>query len=131
MGYLFDDGQGQLTPSEMRVVAHRVAPPSTAPSTTGSMTGDIIRIPKRITSTTTRKQRYKVSHLPLPAGVSQSWKSVFIPPLLAWAGSQKNPWGLNDTLCAEILHIWGRVYSEYPLRDADIHIVMKVVRLSP
>ena len=114
----------------MRVVAHRVAPPSTAPSTAGSMTGDIIRIPKHIPSTV-RKQRYQVSHLPLPPGVSQSWKNVFIPPLLAWAGSQENPWGLTDILRAEVVHIWGYVYPEYPLIEADIHIVIKVVRVLP
>src|SRR6266851_8620717 len=114
----------------MHVVAHRVAPPSTTPSTAGSMTGDIIHMPKR-TPGTARKQRYKVSHLPLPPGVSQSWKSIFIPPLLAWAGSQENPWGLSDFLRAEVVNIWGRVYPQYPLRETDIHIMVKVVRLPP
>lgn len=120
--------KSQLTPFEMRI-AYRVASPSTAPSTAGSMTGDIIRIPKRIPSAT-RKQRYNVSHLPLPPEIRGSWKSVVVPPLLSWAGSQKNPWVLTEALHVEILHIWGCVYSDYPLRGDSIDIVMKVVRLS-
>ena len=94
------------------------------------MTGDIIHMPK-CTPSATWKQCYKVSHLPLPPGASQSWKNTFIPPLLAWARSQENPWGLSDFLRAEVVHIWDRVYPQYPLREADIHIVVKVVRLSP
>jgi hypothetical protein len=106
---------------------------TTAPatnSTDGSMTGDIIRVPKRDKNSRHRKQRHTVADLPFPRGgkYTQIWRKVFVPNLLAWAGSQDDPFGVNARVSVEAAKIWKRIFPDIELRDVDENILTYVVR---
>jgi hypothetical protein len=93
------------------------------------MTGDIVRVRKYDKGCRRRKQRYTVSDLPFPRGgrYTQTWRKVFVPNLLAWAGSQDDPFGTNGQVHLEATKIWNRVFTDVPLKDADKDILIYVV----
>jgi hypothetical protein len=93
------------------------------------MTGDIIRVPKKDKNCRRRKQRYTVADLPFPRGgkFPQIWRKVFVPNLLAWAGSQDDPFGTNGQVNTEVTNIWKRVFPSIPLKDTDTNILIYVV----
>ena len=54
-------------------------------------------------------QKYMVSDLPFPGGKTHYWHKYFVPCLVAWAGSQDDPFGTNNGVRTEAVCIWGRV----------------------
>lgn len=113
---------------QVRLTKLTAAPATT--STDGSLTGDIIRVPKRDKNSRHQKQRYTVADLPFPRGgrFTQIWRKVFVPNLLAWAGSQDNPFGINGQVSVEAAEIWKRVFPDIMLRETDRDILTYVVR---
>lgn len=115
----------------MNVRLVRLPTPSvtTGTVTEGSMTGDIIRVPRRDKNSRRQKQRFAVADLPFPRGGSyiQTWRKTFIPNLLAWAGSQDDPFGTNGQVHLEVTKIWERVFPDIHLRDTDLDILIYVV----
>ncbi|KAF8494348.1 hypothetical protein F5888DRAFT_1908221 [Russula emetica] len=63
---------------------------------------------------------------PLCTIQSQTWRRVFIPNLLAWAGSQDDPFGANAGVHSEVTGIWKHVFPSIPLKDADMDILVYV-----
>jgi hypothetical protein len=51
-----------------------------------------------------------VSDLPFPGGKTLYWRKYFIPPLIAWAGSQTDPFGTNVGVGSEAAIVWKRVF---------------------
>lgn len=113
----------------MQVKLVKLTTPSAATSTEGSMTGDIVRVPRRDKNPCRRKQRYTVADLPFPRGgrYTQIWRKVFVPNLLAWAGSQDDPFGANGQVHTEVTNIWKRVFPNIQLKDTDMNILVYVV----
>jgi hypothetical protein len=105
-------------------------PPPT--STDGSLTGDIIRVPRHDKNGRHRKQRYTIADLPFPRGgkYTQYWRKIFVPNLLAWAGSQDDPFGANARVHLELANIWKRVFPDITLKETDMDILTYVVRRS-
>jgi len=112
----------------MHVRLVKLTEPSATTSTEGSLTGDIIRVPRR-DKNSRRKQRYTVADLPFPRGgrYTQIWRKVFVPNLLAWAGSQDDPFGANGQVHTEVTNIWKRVFPSILLKDTDLDILIYVV----
>jgi hypothetical protein len=102
---------------------------SATTSTEGSLTGDIIRVPRCDKNSRCRKQRYTVADLPFPRGgkYTQIWRKTFVPNLLAWAGSRDDPFGANGRLHTEVANIWERVFPSIGLKDTDMDILIYVV----
>ncbi|KAI9455129.1 hypothetical protein F5148DRAFT_1377533 [Russula earlei] len=65
--------------------------------------------------------------LPLQHGSvdNQTWRKVFIPLLLAWAGSLEDPFSVNSQIHSEAAKLWARVFSEQ-LSQEDLSTVMRV-----
>lgn len=81
--------------------------------------------------TTTRKVRYSVRDLPLPPCdpyYSDMWRNRFVPSLLAWAGSLRDPFGTNIKLNDEVSNLWKRVFPDIVIRDASTSMDMVIVR---
>jgi hypothetical protein len=97
----------------------------------GSLSGDIVRMPKQ-GHTERRKQRYTTSDLPLPRGGGhiQVWRRRFVPSLLAWAGTQSDPFGItgNKHWDANVVDIWEFIFPNIVLQSDDMVILKKVVR---
>lgn len=77
-----------------------------------------------------RKPRYTVADLPFPAGGGkhlQLWRKAYVPALLAWAGTQDDPFGANGQMNFEIKTIWQRVYSDVPLSNASYEVLQHMV----
>lgn len=85
------------------------------------------QMPKR-----SRRPRYTVADLPFPRGGkdAQTWRRLFVPSLLAWAGSQDDPFGTNSQMDTEIDTIWQHIYPAIALNDATHEILQNVVRAS-
>jgi hypothetical protein len=106
------------------------------PSTTteGSLTGDIVRVPRRpktkcdSKSQTDKPRRYTVADLPLPPGEALRWRDHFVPLLLSWAGAQKDPFGVNQLLRSEVAQIWERIFPKAKLKESDVPVLLKTVR---
>jgi hypothetical protein len=94
-----------------------------------SITGNIIHMYKYNKGCHHRKQKYTVSDLPFPHGgrYTQTWHKVFVPNLLAWAGSQDDLFGTNGQVHLEATKIWNHVFTDVPLKDADKDILIYVV----
>lgn len=99
-----------------------------AASTASSMNGDIVRMSKSVLRG--RKRRYTVPDLPFPrgGGHKQTWRRSFVPSLLAWAGAQEDPFGVNGDLYDAVDELWSRIYPQITLEDDAIMVVVKVVR---
>ena len=101
-------------------------------STTGSnWTGDIIREPKRVSGG--QKPKIRIDDLPYGRGGAKLWRDKYTPMLLAWAGSQEDPFAANShpDIHNVITRVWEHVYPDFPLQDggSDIVILEKSVRL--
>jgi hypothetical protein len=73
--------------------------------------------------------RYSTSHLPFPAkAYYEGWRSHFVPTLLAWAGSQEDPFGTNGQMDDEIVAIWTSVFPDLEaVNDETMPIIHSVV----
>lgn len=98
-----------------------------AASTVNSMSGHIIRMPKRVHHSGS-KRRYTVSDLSLPRGGGHIWRRSFVPLLLAWAGAHEDPFGANSDLYDVVTDIWSRVFPRITLGVDDTMVLVKVVR---
>ena len=101
---------------------------STASSTSGSnWTGDIIHVPKE-----TGVKAHSVDNLPYGRGGGRLWHAEYTPHILAWAGSQEDPFTVNNhtSLRDEMAKMWEQVFPMNPLNKADIDFLEKTVSLS-
>ncbi|KAI9429509.1 hypothetical protein H4582DRAFT_2089056 [Lactarius indigo] len=77
-----------------------------------------------------RKQRYTVSDLLIPRNSRfiQIWRKIFVPSLIAWAGTQEDPFGTNCQMEGEIMNIWKRVFPSIALAQStcEFEIVLNV-----
>ena len=73
------------------------------------------------------RQRFMVSDLPFPGGKTQYWRKYFIPPLIAWAGSQSDPFGTNIGVGSEAAIVWKQVFPALTLDQQDREILTGVV----
>src|SRR6267142_77325 len=75
--------------------------------------------------------RYNTSHLPFPnSSYYNKWRCHFVPTLLAWTGSQEDPFGANSQMArdSEITTIWTWVFPDLEELDGKtIPIVHSVV----
>jgi hypothetical protein len=125
----------------MGIRLHRPAPPtmtvargrpasSAASSTAGSSwTGDIIRVRKEDPE---RVKSIRVDDLPFGPGGSRQWSTEYTRILLAWAGSQDDPFGINNhvDLHDEMIKAWEEVYPTCPLGETHIVLLEKLVSSS-
>lgn len=77
-----------------------------------------------------RKRKYGVSDLPFTHWDidSRKWRNYVVPSLLAWAGTQGDPFGTNSQMADEVTALWERAYPAIVLNDARKSIVLGVVR---
>ncbi|KAH9023299.1 hypothetical protein EDB85DRAFT_2151262 [Lactarius pseudohatsudake] len=76
-----------------------------------------------------RKQRYLVVDLPFSRGSKdlQVWRKSFVPSLLAWAGTQQDPFGANCQMEREVVNLWERTFPSIALdQPSDREIVLSV-----
>jgi hypothetical protein len=90
-----------------------------------SWTGDIIREHKQDAGT-----RVRLDDLPFGQGGGRRWCQEYIPNLIAWAGSQDDPFAVNHSVHEEMIKIWERVFPACQLRDANLDNLGKMVRSS-
>ncbi|KAF8490335.1 hypothetical protein F5888DRAFT_1638128 [Russula emetica] len=78
--------------------------------------------------TSSPKKKYAVSDLPFAHWDvdSRKWRTSFIPSLLAWAGTQGDPFGANSQMTDEVTALWQRLYLAIVLNDARTSIVLSV-----
>lgn len=68
-----------------------------------------------------------VSDLPFPGNKSLYWRKYFVPSLVAWAGSQLDPFGTNSRVGTEAALIWGQVFPGKTLTSKDQDTLSGVV----
>ena len=110
-------------------VITRPTPSTTSSTAGGNWTGNIIREPKRVLSG--QKPKIRIDDLPYGRGGGKLWRDKFTPMLLAWAGSQEDPFAANShhNIHSVITQIWEHVYPDFPLQDdGDAVILEKSVR---
>lgn len=75
------------------------------------------------------KPRYTVTDLPFSPGGEdlQIWHKAYVSALLAWAGSQDNPFGTNGQMNLKIMAIWQHVYPAIPLTKELYEALQHVV----
>lgn len=78
-----------------------------------------------------RKRKYGVSDLPFTHWDidSRKWRNYVVPLLLAWAGTQGDPFGTNSQMVDEVVALWERAYPAIMLNDARKSILLGVVRM--
>jgi hypothetical protein len=128
----------------MGITLHRPAPPtnkvgkpvgfasSKASSTVGSdWTGDIIRVRKENPDKEKAKS-YRVDDLPYGPNGGRKWRYEYTPIILAWAGSQEDPFAVNNhmDLYDVMTKAWEHAYPAFTLSDAIMEILEKLVSLS-
>ena len=72
-------------------------------------------------------QKFMVSDLPFPGGRTLYWQKYFIPPLVAWAGSQPDPFGTNPGVESKAVLIWNRVLPTIILDQKDRETLVGMV----
>ena len=79
---------------------------------------------------TTGRKKYAVSDLPFAHWDidSHKWHNQFVPSLLAWAGTQGDPFGTNSQMVGEVATLWQRLYPAIILNDTRRCIILSVVR---
>lgn len=77
----------------------------------------------------TRKKKYAVSDLPFSKWSidSRKWRTHFVPLLIAWAGTQEDPFGTNSQMANKVTALWQRIYPAIVLNDARTVIILAVV----
>jgi hypothetical protein len=80
-----------------------------------------------------RKRKFGISDLPFVHWDvdSRKWRVSFIPLLLAWAGTQRDPFGTNSQMADEVTTLWECVYPAIVLNDARLAVILSVVRAFP
>ena len=68
-----------------------------------------------------------VSGLPFSGERTQYWWKYFIPLLVAWAGSQPDPFGTNLGVGSEALLVWNQVLPTIVLDQRDCETQAGVV----
>jgi hypothetical protein len=56
------------------------------------------------------------------------WRLQFVPSLLDWAGSCKDPFGTNIQMNGEVASIWKHVFPQVALNGEGMEIVLHLVR---
>jgi hypothetical protein len=81
----------------------------------------------------TRKRKFGISDLPFAHWDldSRKWRLSFVPSLLAWAGTQRDPFGTNSQMSDEVTALWERVYPAIILNDTRLSVIFSVVRTFP
>ena len=74
-----------------------------------------------------RCQKYLVSDLPFPGNKTQYWRKYFVPSLIAWAGSQPDPFGTNYGVGTEAALVWGQVFPTIELTPKDCDTLSSMV----
>ena len=75
------------------------------------------------------RQKFMVSDLPFPGGRTAYWRKYFVPPLIAWAGSQVDPFGTNNNIGSEATRLWKTVLPTIILEQRHCDILTGVVRI--
>ena len=76
----------------------------------------------------TLKQHYELSDLDLQGGDHiKTWKTSFIPSLLAWAGACDDPFKVSSELFTAVGQIWERTFPAIALLDDKLLALVKVV----
>lgn len=91
-------------------------------TTRSSWTGDIIRERKQDAGT-----RIRLDDLPFGQGGGRRWRQEYIPSLIAWAGSQDDPFAINHSVREEMVKIWECVFPSCQLRDNNLNNLEKMV----
>ena len=80
-----------------------------------------------------RKKKFGISDLPFTHWDkdSRKWRVSFVPLLLAWAGTQPDPFGTNSQMADEITTLWQHVYPAIVLNDTRLSVILSVVRTFP
>ncbi|KAI0290098.1 hypothetical protein B0F90DRAFT_1825526 [Multifurca ochricompacta] len=75
------------------------------------------------------RRRYSVADLPFPHGSTymHTWRNIFIPSLLTWAGSIQDPFGANTHVEGTVREIWCLVYPDILLGPKEMQITLGVV----
>ncbi|KAN0134280.1 hypothetical protein V8E53_007778 [Lactarius tabidus] len=71
-------------------------------------------------------QKFLISDWPFPGGKTLYWHKFFVPLLIAWAGSQLDPFSTNNGVGSEAMLIWGRMFPAIKLTSKDHEILMGV-----
>jgi hypothetical protein len=79
-----------------------------------------------------RKQRYSLADLPFPGGSGQylvNWRKTYVPSLICWAGTQKDPFGTNCQMEDHLMALWRLTYPSIAIEKAtrDYNIVLNIV----
>ncbi|KAH9953068.1 hypothetical protein BGW80DRAFT_1520010 [Lactifluus volemus] len=78
-----------------------------------------------------RRTRPTMSDLPFPPADSsknmEKWRKIFIPALLTWAGTQTDPFGINNMIQEPAEDIWISVFPDVALNDMELGVVLAVV----
>lgn len=108
--------QGSSLAARKTAMMGVVLTPRVAGATTESTVARSVRV---------RKPRYNVADLLFPAGGKhlQIWRKSFVPSLLAWAGSQGDPFGANGKMNTEIKVIWQRIYPALLLSNDSYEVL--------
>ncbi|KAH9016817.1 hypothetical protein EDB85DRAFT_2155619 [Lactarius pseudohatsudake] len=73
------------------------------------------------------RKKTMVTDLPFPDGkIGPIWRKSFVPSLIAWAGSQPDPFGVNSKVKGEAEVVWGRVFPAAALDKEAREILMGV-----
>src|ERR1700679_474916 len=80
-----------------------------------------------------RKRKFAISDLPFAHWDidSRKWRVSFVPLLLAWAGTQHDPFGMNGQMADEVTALWEHVYPAIMLNDMRLSVILSVVRTFP
>jgi hypothetical protein len=75
------------------------------------------------------RKKFAISDLPFTHWNvdSRKWRLIFVPSLLAWAGTQSDPFGTNSQMTDEVTALWERVYPAIALNDERMSVVTSVV----
>ncbi|KAH9017259.1 hypothetical protein EDB84DRAFT_1629141 [Lactarius hengduanensis] len=73
------------------------------------------------------RKKTMVTDLPFPdRKIGPIWRKSFVPSLIAWAGSQPDPFGANSKVEGEAEVVWGRVFPAAALDKEACEILMGV-----
>ena len=80
-----------------------------------------------------RKRKFGIPDLPFAHWDidSRKWCISFVPLLLAWAGTQRDPFGTNSQMADEVAALWEHVYPAIVLNDTRLSVIISVVRMFP
>ena len=67
--------------------------------------------------------------LPIPPVIRylERWFKQFVPLLVGWAGSQRDPFGTNNRIDCAVTSVWKHVYPDILINDREMDIVVALV----